>query len=335
MIIRYTKGLDGPQVVYQLDTEHGVETALGYPLYPSAGSYMWNDLDVINGRLGAYATMVDEMSGRDFLRAVGAAPFNTGTPSSVTAAHGRIRSRFLTAWGFCLVVGEHYPPYAISGAVRVTTPESGPVTQNFYTLPSWVADAVAAGGVVASAECSSGTRILLVDGGYFRVSAPLASATDAWTLATSVAIPNIPEPADDTEYRLRGAELTFLIVDAIRAIGDEVLTIPYIEAEGGTDVDISRRTRVSVIGSDLMVPEVIEVVDTSGGGWDLIDTQLKTWRVTVSGGVATDSESKVDSLLNLTGEYSISNILLELGTDFTNVQPTFFWTGYKLAAETA
>lgn len=319
------------ETLYALDTEAGTSQRIGVPINPvhHTDTHPWRNAGIVNGRMAVWMQWNDEAD--KVLRGVGAAPFDSGAgvyaPADLNASLDHGWHYYLTSWGFILWaphdVGQ---PYISEKLVRVDVPASGAVTFNQYTKPAWLE-----GAQLQTVECAAGTRLVALFNDRVKVSNVLASSSTAWVEAASVMLPGGGAALPD-EWPHSAALLSAALFSAVEGLGDSVIHAPLVYP--GWNVyegpKFSSRERVASVGGDILIAEVNEVWDDDIG---TTDTHLLSYRLNVAGGVATLLETKTASTMALLGA-PYFDWWRVYATDFTIGQPTFFWTGYKLASET-
>lgn len=242
-----------------------------------------------------------------------------------------------TSWGFAFV--------AEGNLVRVAIPLSGRPTFSITTAPSWLT--IDYETEIHHIECVSGSRVFIVDseGMKVRVSSTLADASSDWTRAltvdmpTGIDIPTIDDDVEDSQLAALSAELVYAVVQAIRSLGDDVIYMPSLYARKWPDfppyMGASYGAHVKVEGSALFIPDRRVIYDESAIDESVVlDTELITYRVDMSDGVAGRIDVQTVSSMGTFGIQDLSNSALWATSFDPDAQPPFFWTGYKLASET-
>lgn len=279
---------------------------------------------------------------------VGALGFDSA-PDGNTFATGTEGMRLPKGWGVGMPWG-----FAVltDVLVRVIIPPSGRPACTTTAMPAWIAGVMAeewfgADYSFGHVECASGTRLLVInENNRIMISDTLTDATTPWAKAIDMPMPDVDVPARDyvdedvPEPPLISAEITRAVVEAIRAIGDDVLYAPYLYAwrnpGSPVDLDVYDAGRVMVDGDILYFPDKNNVYeyDEVEEGEVQVDTELITWRVDMTGGVIGAVDSQIISSLGMFGEVRVRGYRRATAFD-PNAGPPLFWSGFRLATETA
>lgn len=240
-------------------------------------------------------------------------------------------------WGFAVLTDV---------LVRVAIPPSGRPACTTTAMPAWIAGVMAeewfeADDTFGHVECASGTRLLVInENNRIMISDTLTDAATPWAKAIDMPMPDVDVPEGDSSELMVSAALVHAIVEAIRAIGDDVLYMPWVVAwkNPGSPVDLNvyDADRVMVDGDILYFPDKNNVYEYDEVEEDevQVDTELITWRVDMTGGVVGAIDSQVISSLGMFGEVRVRGSLRATAFD-PNAGPPLFWSGFRLATEIA